>query len=74
MTQLGHRLFLLERRAARYPTPAARAVHEALRRLTLGELEGLESALVAREAGRSLDTTQAAAIAAWERVAPDDAA
>jgi len=73
MTQLGRRLFLLERRAARRPTLSDRAVRDALARLSLEELEALESALVAREAGRPLDDVQRAAFDAWERVAPHDA-
>ena len=74
MGTIDRRLVTLERRAARRPSPERRAEREALRRLSLADLEALESAIVAREAGRSLDGPQKAAIVAWERVAPQGAA
>lgn len=74
MSTIDRRLVTLERRTAGRPMPASRAVRAALRRLSLGELETLEGAIMAREAGRPLDGPQEAALGAWERVAPDDAA
>ena len=74
MTQSGRPLFPSERRAARQPTPSDRAVREVLRRPSPDEVEAQESALMAREAGGPLDAAREAALAGWERVAPQDPA
>jgi hypothetical protein len=71
---IDRRLVTLERQTAGRPRPASRAVRAALGRLSLDELEALEGAIMAREAGRPLDGPQEAALEAWERGAPDDAA
>ena len=70
MSTIDRRLATLERRTARGPSPERRAAREALRRLSLAELEGLEGAIAARESGHQLTDVQEAAITAWERVAP----
>ena len=74
MDGLGRRLGALDQRAAGRPRPESQAVREAVRRLSLAELEALEGALLAREAGLPLDDFQEGTIAAWGRVALDDAA
>lgn len=74
MSRLAHRLRLVEQRTARQRTTADWAVSAALARLSVSELEALESALVAQQEGRALDDAQRAALKAWERVAPHDAA
>jgi hypothetical protein len=74
MGTIDRRLLTLERRTVRRPSRERHAMREALRRLSLAELEALEGAIVARETGRALNGPQEAAIAAWERVAPHDAA
>ena len=66
MTSLDRRVVLLERRIPERVTPERRAAREALRRLSLAELEALEAALVAQEAGRPLMGQQEAALDAWE--------
>ena len=65
MGQLDRRLVSLERVAACRPSPDRPVVRAALARLTIGELETLEGALVAEEAGRPLTSAQEAARTAW---------
>jgi hypothetical protein len=67
MTGLDRRVVLLERRVPERVTPEQRASRESLRRLSLAELEALEAAVVAREAGRPLTCHEEAALDAWER-------
>jgi hypothetical protein len=70
---IDRRLVTLERRTVGRPELTSRAVREALRRLSLAELEALESTVVTQEAGRVLDEAQRAAMDAWERAAADTA-
>ena len=72
MGQLNGRVHVLERHAARRPTPADLTRRELLRQLSLDELEALEGAALAQEAGGPLTAAQEAGIDAWERLADKD--
>jgi hypothetical protein len=61
----------LRRAEGRVPpvAPDRQAVRAALARLSVAELEALESATEARATGRPLTKAEQAALAAWERAA-----
>jgi hypothetical protein len=62
------RMRVIARSTPPVPAPEHHAARRALRRLSVAELEVLESALVAQEVGESLSEGQHAAMAAWDRV------